>query len=90
MEGPEFRKLSDQELDDVIPKLQVLARSSPQDKHRLVSRLRALGEVVAVTGDGTNDAPSLSEADVGFSMGIVGTEVAKVISFLFYFIFFFF
>ena len=77
MEGPEFRKLTTEQMDEAIPRLQVLARSSPQDKHRLVSRLRVLGEVVAVTGDGTNDAPSLSEADVGFSMGIVGTEVAK-------------
>eukprot|EP01091_Cochliopodium_minus_P014751 TRINITY_DN505_c0_g1_i1.p1 TRINITY_DN505_c0_g1~~TRINITY_DN505_c0_g1_i1.p1 ORF type:complete len:1009 (-),score=313.19 TRINITY_DN505_c0_g1_i1:89-3070(-) len=77
MEGPEFRKLSDKQLDEIIPKLQVLARCSPQDKYRLVHRLKFLGEVVAVTGDGTNDAPSLAEADVGFSMGIVGTEVAK-------------
>jgi Ca2+-transporting ATPase len=55
----------------------VLARSSPNDKHLLVTRLRALGEVVAVTGDGTNDAPALKAADVGLSMGIAGTDVAK-------------
>ncbi len=77
VEGPEFRKWTDAEMDEKIPKLQVMARSSPQDKYRLVSRLRQLGEVVAVTGDGTNDAPQLKEADVGFSMGIAGTEVAK-------------
>ncbi|KAL4876710.1 hypothetical protein BJY04DRAFT_222885 [Aspergillus karnatakaensis] len=77
MEGPEFRNLSEAELDRIIPRLQVLARSSPDDKRVLVSRLKALGETVAVTGDGTNDAPALKAADVGFSMGISGTEVAK-------------
>lgn len=77
MEGPEFRRLSQQELDKTIPRLQVLARSSPDDKRILVARLKALGETVAVTGDGTNDAPALKAADVGFSMGISGTEVAK-------------
>jgi len=60
-----------------IPKLRVLARSSPTDKQTLVKRLLELGEIVAVTGDGTNDAPALKAADVGFSMGIAGTEVAK-------------
>ena len=77
MEGPEFRRLSEAQMDQIIPKLQVLARSSPADKQILVKRLRALGETVAVTGDGTNDAPALKAADVGFSMGIAGTEVAK-------------
>ncbi|KAF2788731.1 calcium-translocating P-type ATPase [Melanomma pulvis-pyrius CBS 109.77] len=77
MEGPAFRKLSKKEMDAVIPKLCVLARSSPEDKRILVKRLKELGETVAVTGDGTNDAPALKTADVGFSMGIAGTEVAK-------------
>ena len=77
MEGPTFRKLSKREMNKVIPKLQVLARSSPEDKRILVKRLKDLGETVAVTGDGTNDAPALKTADVGFSMGIAGTEVAK-------------
>lgn len=77
MEGPQFRRLSDEEMDKVLPKLQVLARSSPEDKRILVTRLKAMGEIVAVTGDGTNDAPALKAANIGFSMGISGTEVAK-------------
>lgn len=77
MEGPAFRKLSKTKMDQTIPRLQVLARSSPEDKRILVKRLKELGETVAVTGDGTNDAPALKTADVGFSMGITGTEVAK-------------
>ncbi|KAI0198134.1 calcium-translocating P-type ATPase [Astrocystis sublimbata] len=77
MEGPAFRILSDEEMNEKIPRLQVLARSSPEDKQILVAKLKALGETVAVTGDGTNDAPALKTADVGFSMGVCGTEVAK-------------
>lgn len=77
MEGPVFRTLGNEEMNAVLPKLQVLARSSPEDKRILVTRLRALGEIVAVTGDGTNDGPALKAADIGFSMGIAGTEVAK-------------
>jgi len=76
MEGPKFRNLPQDERDRIIPRLQVLARSSPTDKQLLVGRLKELGEVVAVTGDGTNDAPALKMADIGFSMGISGTEVA--------------
>ncbi|QPG74189.1 hypothetical protein FOA43_001513 [Brettanomyces nanus] len=77
MEGPQFRKLTDLERMKIVPKMHVLARSSPEDKRVLVETLRRLGEVVAVTGDGTNDAPALKLADVGFSMGISGTEVAR-------------
>ena len=77
MEGPVFRQLNDAEMLDVVPRLQVLARSSPEDKKILVEKLRSLGEIVAVTGDGTNDGPALKTAHVGFSMGIAGTEVAK-------------
>ncbi|KAK5992981.1 Calcium-transporting ATPase 2 [Cladobotryum mycophilum] len=77
MDGPTFRALTTEQRDNIIPRLQVLARSSPEDKVLLVTRLRAMGETVAVTGDGTNDALALKAADVGFAMGIQGTEVAK-------------
>lgn len=77
MEGPEFRKLSHDQRVEILPKLRVLARSSPNDKKILVSTLKQVGDVVASTGDGTNDAPALKVADVGFSMGIAGTEVAR-------------
>ena len=77
LEGPKFRQMSDEQMDEAIPRLEVLARSSPEDKRILVARLKFLGETVAVTGDGTNDGPALKTADVGFSMGIAGTEVAK-------------
>lgn len=77
LEGPKFRQMSDEQMDEAIPRLEVLARSSPEDKRILVARLKHLGETVAVTGDGTNDGPALKTADVGFSMGIAGTEVSK-------------
>lgn len=77
LEGSKFRALPQAQMDAIIPRLQVLARSSPTDKQLLVSRLKAMNETVAVTGDGTNDGPALKMADVGFSMGIAGTEVAK-------------
>lgn len=77
IEAPELRKLNNDELDMIIPRLQVLARSSPSDKQLLVNRLKHLGDIVAVTGDGTNDGPALKSADVGFSMGLSGTEVAR-------------
>jgi len=77
MEGSEFRALSESEAAEKIPHLRVLARSSSEDKRLLVTLLKNRGEVVAVTGDGTNDAPALAAADIGFSMGISGTEIAR-------------
>ena len=66
-----------EEFDKLMPNLLVLARSRPEDKYCLVTGLRERGCVVAVTGDGTNDAPALHKADVGFAMGQSGTEVAR-------------
>ncbi|CAN1256207.1 Putative calcium-transporting ATPase 11, plasma membrane-type, partial [Linum perenne] len=78
IEGPDFRSKTPDEMRAIIPKIQVMARSLPLDKHTLVTNLKNMfGEVVAVTGDGTNDAPALHEADIGLAMGIAGTEVAK-------------
>ncbi|KAJ1274113.1 hypothetical protein BS78_05G037800 [Paspalum vaginatum] len=78
IEGPEFRNKKPEEMRALIPKIEVMARSLPLDKHTLVTNLRGMfHEVVAVTGDGTNDAPALHEADIGLAMGIAGTEVAK-------------
>ncbi|KAK6284679.1 hypothetical protein POUND7_003631 [Theobroma cacao] len=77
IEGRVFRALSEKEREQVAKKITVMGRSSPNDKLLLVQALRKGGDVVAVTGDGTNDAPALHEADIGLSMGIQGTEVAK-------------
>ncbi|XP_035539232.1 calcium-transporting ATPase 9, plasma membrane-type-like isoform X1 [Juglans regia] len=77
IEGRKFRELSEKEREELAKKIAVMGRSSPNDKLLLVQALRKGGEVVAVTGDGTNDAPALHEADIGLSMGIQGTEVAK-------------
>uniref|UniRef100_A0A8C6TAF5 Calcium-transporting ATPase n=1 Tax=Neogobius melanostomus TaxID=47308 RepID=A0A8C6TAF5_9GOBI len=90
MEGKEFNQkirnkhgeIEQKRIDEIWPKLRVLARSSPTDKHTLVKGIidsKALDQrqVVAVTGDGTNDGPALKKADVGFAMGIAGTDVAK-------------
>jgi Ca2+-transporting ATPase len=75
--GSEFRDLPDKDRSVAAKVLEVLARSEPSDKLLLVETLQGSGEVVAVTGDGTNDAPALRHADVGLAMGIAGTEVAR-------------
>lgn len=74
--GPEFAALSDAELQERVGDLKIISRARPLDKERLVKALQKNGEVVAVTGDGTNDAPALNAAQVGLSMGD-GTSVAK-------------
>ncbi|WZZ21438.1 hypothetical protein YC2023_122825 [Brassica napus] len=77
IEGKSFRALTDAGRDKISERISVMGRSSPNDKLLLVQSLRRRGHVVAVTGDGTNDAPALHEADIGLAMGIAGTEVAK-------------
>uniref|UniRef100_A0A6N2KWD9 Calcium-transporting ATPase n=1 Tax=Salix viminalis TaxID=40686 RepID=A0A6N2KWD9_SALVM len=77
VEGVQFRNYSPEERMAKIDNILVMARSSPFDKLLMVQCLKEKGHVVAVTGDGTNDAPALKEADIGLSMGIQGTEVAK-------------
>jgi Ca2+-transporting ATPase len=77
MEGPHLRSLPPDIMKSIVPRLQVLARSSPDDKRMLVETLKDRGDIVGVTGDGTNDGPALKTANVGFSMGVSGTEIAK-------------
>jgi magnesium-transporting ATPase (P-type) len=77
MTGAELAALSETELRGVAPNVDVFARASPEDKLRLVEALQADGAIVAMTGDGVNDAPALRRADIGVAMGLKGTEAAK-------------
>src|SRR5262245_10363949 len=77
LSGTEFAALSDEELDRQVEEIGVVARVAPEDKVRLVDKLKKKGHVVAMTGDGVNDAPALKRADIGVAMGITGTEVTK-------------
>ncbi|MDR1934816.1 MAG: cation-translocating P-type ATPase, partial [Candidatus Accumulibacter sp.] len=75
--GPEIEALSDAELAEIAPRLDVCCRVSPQHKTRIVEALKSREHVVAMTGDGVNDAPALKRANIGVAMGITGTDVAK-------------
>jgi Ca2+-transporting ATPase len=75
--GSELQKMSDQELAAEITRISVFSRIEPLHKLRIVNALKANGEIVAMTGDGVNDAPALKAADIGVAMGITGTDVAK-------------
>ena len=78
--GEEMAKMSDEELFEKIENYSIFARVSPEDKVRIVSALKKKGHVVAMTGDGVNDAPSIKKADIGIGMGKSGTDVAKQVS----------
>ena len=75
--GAEIDKMTDDELDEVLKTALAFARVNPEHKHRIVGSLQRLGHVVAMTGDGVNDAPALQAAEIGIAMGITGTDVTK-------------
>ncbi|VVC02156.1 Potassium-transporting ATPase ATP-binding subunit [uncultured archaeon] len=80
LDGAELAGMPDDKLGKMLPGIDVFARVTPEEKFRIVSAFKRRGEVVAVTGDGVNDSPAISKADIGVAMGITGTDVTKQVS----------
>ena len=81
MTGEQIEKIDDNELEEKVNKIRVFARVSPSHKLRIVRAFKKNKNVVAMTGDGVNDAPAIKEADIGIAMGISGTDVTKAVSY---------